>query len=338
MYIKISYFPNFFIQSDWIMENFVYLCDERNKPKMMDKLFFELIRVSTGQLDCLSRGAEPEEWQELYQLAHQHQLAGVCYRGAQALFEFGLRVPHELIIDWMAEAEQIEEQNALLTQRCIEVQQLLLTKNFKSSVLMGQGVARDYSESLQMLRQPDGTDLLVTGDKAGVQALLDTWDDEEIQLHDSIETSKNPYRKWVLDRWFEKNDKALFVKDGEMVRPSASMNLIFQLIRLYRLFLYQGITLRDLMDFFFALKRVAGHGRASTINYEKVIKSLGLLGFSRGVIWVMQEVFGLGEEEQIVKPLESQGTFILHEVMAGRHRFFRLAMKHPVEMLCSLLP
>lgn len=114
------------------MENFVYLCDERNKPKMMDKLFFELIRVSTGQLDCLSRGAEPEEWQELYQLAHQHQLAGVCYRGAQALFEFGLRVPHELIIDWMAEAEQIEEQNALLTQRCIEVQQLLLTKNFKS--------------------------------------------------------------------------------------------------------------------------------------------------------------------------------------------------------------
>ena len=171
-----------------------------------------------------------------------------------------------------------------------------------------------------------------------VKRFYDTWDDEEIQLHDSIETSKNPYRKWVLDRWFEKNDKALFVKDGEMVRPSASMNLIFQLIRLYRLFLYQGITLRDLMDFFFAMKRVAGHGRASTINYEKVIKSLGLLGFSRGVIWVMQEVFGLGEEEQIVKPLESQGTFILHEVMAGRHRFFRLAMKHPVEMLCSLLP
>ena len=316
----------------------MYLCDERNKPKTMEKLFFELIRVSTGQLDCLSRGAEPEEWQELYQLAHQHQLTGVCYRGAQALFEFGLRVPHELIIDWMAEAEQIEERNMQLNQRCIEVQQLLLTQNFKSSVLDGQGAACDYGEQLRFLREPDGIDLLIGGDKDRLQALLDTWNDTEIRLHGTVGLGKNPYRNRVLERWFEKNDKALFVKNGDMVRPSASMSLVYQLVRIYWLFLYKGVTLRELMDCFYAFKRVAGHERASTINYEKVLKELGLLGFSEGVMWVMQEVFGLEESAQVIKPVESRGSFILQEVMSGRRNVLRLLMKYPLDTLYSFLP
>jgi hypothetical protein len=54
----------------------------------MEQLFYELIQVSTKQLDCLSRGPEPEEWHELHDMAHQQQMTGICYRGVQALFEF----------------------------------------------------------------------------------------------------------------------------------------------------------------------------------------------------------------------------------------------------------
>ena len=70
----------------------------------MEKLFFELIRVSMGQLDCLSRGPEPEEWQDLYEMARHQRVLGVCYHGVQRLFEYGLRVPQDMIIDWMARA------------------------------------------------------------------------------------------------------------------------------------------------------------------------------------------------------------------------------------------
>jgi hypothetical protein len=52
-------------------------------------------------------------------------------------------------------------------------------------------------------------------------------------------------------------------------------------------------------------------------------------------MWTMHIVFGLDESLQVVKPSAKQGQFILHEVMSGRH-FFRLLLKHPIEMLFSI--
>jgi len=75
----------------------------------MNELFFELIQVSTGQLDCLSRGPSPEEWQQLYDLSKRHGLTALCYKGVVRLYEFGLRAPQDLSIDWMADAENLGE-------------------------------------------------------------------------------------------------------------------------------------------------------------------------------------------------------------------------------------
>lgn len=71
----------------------------------MQKLFFELIRVALGQLDCVDRAPLTEEWPELYRLSKEHGIAGTCYRGVEKLFEFGLRGPQDLMLDWMEESE-----------------------------------------------------------------------------------------------------------------------------------------------------------------------------------------------------------------------------------------
>ena len=76
----------------------------------MEELFYELMQVAMGRLDCLSRGPEPEEWTALYELSKQQQVAGLCYHGVERLFEFGLRAPQDVSIDWMAEAEEAEGQ------------------------------------------------------------------------------------------------------------------------------------------------------------------------------------------------------------------------------------
>lgn len=80
----------------------------------MNELFFELIQVSTGQLDCLNRGPSPEEWQQLYDLSKRHGLTALCYQGVVHLFEFGLRAPQDLSIDWMADAEELGEASPVL--------------------------------------------------------------------------------------------------------------------------------------------------------------------------------------------------------------------------------
>ena len=223
----------------------------------MEQLFYELIQVSLKQLDCLSRGPEPEEWEELHETARQQKMTGICYRGVQALFEFGLRVPQDLIIDWMAQAETIEERSSIFTQHTIKVQQKLAEKGYPSSVLIGQGSARDYGDELMMLREPDGINIFVDTDIDELTASVDIpeWDETPVMLHNSIGLGKNPYRNWKLRKWFAKNRKSLFVKDGEMVRPAVSMNVVYLILNLYWRFLYEGITMRELTDVFFALKR-----------------------------------------------------------------------------------
>lgn len=79
----------------------------------MQKLFFQLIQVSIGQLDCLDRGPSPEEWFELYRLSKKHGLVSTCYDGVIRLFDFGLRAPQDLSIDWMAETEGDMEVNQI---------------------------------------------------------------------------------------------------------------------------------------------------------------------------------------------------------------------------------
>ena len=303
----------------------------------MEQLFYELIQVSTKQLDCLSRGPEPEEWPELYEMARQQKMTGICYRGVQALFEFGLRVPQDLVIDWMAEAEVIEERNALFTQHTIKVQQKLAEKGYQSSVLIGQGAARDYGDELMMLREPEGINIFVDADLDELKAAvaIPEWDETPIALHNTVGLGRNPLRNMRLRKWFAKNSKSLYVKDGEMVRPSVSMNVVYLIVNLYWRFLYNGITMGELSDCFFALKRLADKERASQVKYDKIFRSLGILHFARGVMWIMHTVFALDESLQVVKPSAKRGAFILREVMSGRS-YFRLLLKYPVEMLFAL--
>lgn len=87
--------------------------------KTIDSLFFELIQVSAGLLDCLSRGPEPEEWQTLYELSKQHHVEGISYQGVMKLFDFGLRAPQDPSLDWMAEAEAIREANETAAQSTV---------------------------------------------------------------------------------------------------------------------------------------------------------------------------------------------------------------------------
>ncbi len=75
------------------------------KQRLLQHLFYQLIQVSVGTLDCLDRGPSSEEWYGLYRMAQEQGLVTTCYDGVVRLFDFGLRAPQDLSIDWMAETE-----------------------------------------------------------------------------------------------------------------------------------------------------------------------------------------------------------------------------------------
>ena len=56
-----------------------------NDDVLMDNLFFELIQVSIGRRDALSRVPSAKEWCALYGLSVKQALTGVCFCGVQRL-------------------------------------------------------------------------------------------------------------------------------------------------------------------------------------------------------------------------------------------------------------
>ena len=107
--------------------------------KTTEELFLELLMVAVGRLDCLSRGPEPEEWQRLYELSKAHKVEGIAYQGVEKLFDYGLRAPQDVSIEWMSEAEMIRETNEQKARRT--------------------PLAAYYPDRLKDLRQDDDDDL-----------------------------------------------------------------------------------------------------------------------------------------------------------------------------------
>lgn len=56
-----------------------------NIMKDLEQIFFELIRVSIGIQESLSRPLKGAEWKELYGMAKMQSLVGVCFAGVRRL-------------------------------------------------------------------------------------------------------------------------------------------------------------------------------------------------------------------------------------------------------------
>lgn len=197
----------------------------------MEELFFELIQVSIGRLDCVSRGPEPEEWTALYELSKRQQVEGICYHGVERLFDFGLRAPQDVSIDWMATAEEIRERNEQAAGQSV--------------------VARYYDEELRHLRSAQD---------------------------DAFQSVPKPTIQHV-----------------------------------YRLFLQHRLNMRVLMDYGFVLRQTAG--KNETLRGGGLLCAIGLRRFAQGIMWVLQTTLALERQYMPYEPLETEGRFLLSDVL-----------------------
>ena len=149
----------------------------------------------------------------MYELAKQQEVAGVCYRGVERLFEFGLRAPQDVSIDWMADAEEAETEQQTGRQR--------------------------------------------------------------IAIQD-----------------------------------------------IYRLYLQKQLTMRVLLSYAQVLRDTAG--KYETLKGGGPLNLLGQRRFARGVMWMLQHTLRLEREKMPFEPMESEGRFLLSDVMQKASRWQRL--------------
>jgi len=294
-------------------------------------LFFELIQVALGQRSELSRVPSGEEWQALKAEAQRQALAGILFSAVEQL-PAEQRPDEDLLFQWLADVNRLEARNALMDRRCLELLRKMEEGGLRATILKGQGVAMLYGP-LRGRRQCGDIDLYVD---AGLEHLmrriprewlgewgykhveLKSWRDTEVELHYRVEYINNPVRNRRLQRWFAAHQDELFHRDGEWVTPTLEMNLFYILLHIYRHFIWQGVGLRQIVDYYFCLKNEnenrASH--SSPLNSQFSIPS-GLTCFARGLMWVMGEVLAMPAGWMPWPPDEKEGRFILEQVLAG---------------------
>ncbi len=104
-----------------------------------------------------------------------------------------------------------------------------------------------------------------------------------------------------------------------MVVPTTEFNLIFLMLHAYRHLTSEGVGLRQVMDYYFALRAVPERfiNSPGGQKVSETIVSLGLTWFAGAMMYVLQEVFGMNSEEFLCKIDEKEGCYLLNEIMTG---------------------
>lgn len=304
-------------------------------------LFFELLQVALGKRSVLSKTPSEQEWQELFDMAKKQAVAGVAMAALEKLSEQGQKPPKDILFEWIGISEQVRQENLRLNKCCKQLQRKLSEAGLRSSILKGQGILSYYDDSLRELRQSGDIDIYVDcGMEKAMNVVqrfkglrveswdykhvhLGIWDDVAVEMHYRVEVMLNLWKNRKLQKWFKNHTEEIFDHTGNtesLITPSVEFNVFYILLHIYRHFLYEGVGMRQLMDYYFVLKNL-GDNVYRNSNRTKfatdAIKEFGMERFARGVMWIMQEAFGLERKCMICVPLESEGRFVLDEVMTG---------------------
>lgn len=299
-------------------------------------LFIELINVALGNKEKLTRNPTEKEWHELYAMCQKQTVAGVAIYALDKLSKVGQKPPQALLFDWVGLSELIKLSNVIMNKYCGELQQRLSEEGFRSSILKGQGVAKYYDKEICMLRQPGDIDVFVDcGREKAIEIAkkwqgepvdwdykhlhLRLWDDVEIEMHYRVEVLLNLVKNARLQKWFKTHEEDVFgtSTDG-MVTPTVEFNVFYVLLHLYRHFLYEGVGLRQLMDYYFVLRNYKDNLNDKSAGYAlDAIRKFGMERFAKGVMWVMQETLSMPKEWMLWEPDEKEGKYILDEIMKG---------------------
>ena len=316
--------------------------------KSINQLFFELVQVSIG-LSKLSTIPTAYEWSQLYDIAKKQSLVGICFNSLQQLYKKHpkqtVNLPVSLKMQWLGIAAKIQQRNEYMNKRCVELQANFAAAGFRNSILKGQGLATLYTNShLNLLRQPGDIDVYVEASREDViryaQSLGDShpnWDykhlhlkvynDVEVEVHYVPEVFLNLWKNRKLQRWFVEHKEDMFdsvkihsnelTEDMSLVTPSIEFNVFYVLLHIYRHFLYEGVGLRQLLDYYFVLRNYKNGSKNSDLQIKATVKSFGMERFTKGLMWVLQYVFNLDDKYFICEADEKEGKYILSQIMQG---------------------
>ncbi len=247
----------------------------------MEAGLFRFLRFSLGlegEVKGLLDGRKGAfDWDACYQFAKRQTLVGVLFDGIQRLPK-ELAPTRPLLLRWLSDSESIRRRNMRMDRASAYIYNKVCTAGFRCCILKGQGNALLYPHPSS--RIPGDVDVwvmanreelrhialsLTEGDGSSLQESLNhmglTVHGVSVELHSTPALLNSPLHNSRLQRWLKRNADlqcsnriALPNNAGEVAVPTVSFNIIYQLCHLFHHCFYEGVGLRQIVDYFFVLK------------------------------------------------------------------------------------
>ena len=305
----------------------------------MNNLFNELLQVSLGSREKLSRVPNEREWETLFEEALNQAIAGILLCGIERLSE-EQRPPLQTLYEWIGEMQFIEAANKHTTKACKRLCEELERDGFRPCVLKGQANHRYYPEAMGRRRSCGDVDLWVypkdNGKRNYVRRTLEyveskheltglcwlhcNFDDESgvpVEVHFRPSFMNDPVHNRRFQNFFDDFESCVGKKeiDGAMIPAlRVEKDVIFQMSHIYRHLIDEGVGLRQIVDYYYVL-RAAQHKGLQHDSILEEINRLGMKRFAKALMYVLKEVCGMGREYLLCEPNEKDGKLLVNEIM-----------------------
>ncbi len=295
-------------------------------------LFFELLQVSIGTKENISKLPVDKEWSALFHLANKHSLTGVLFEGMEKVLTPTKDHKPKKFFSWFAAQQNTKNLNLLQNKRTKELSDIFRSGGFRSCILKGQGTSQYYNNPLY--RQCGDIDIWVEGERdeildfARKQLLhighvdikhsdIDFFVDVPVEVHFLPSWMYNPFTNKILLSFFNAQSDRQFSNFDEKLgfaRTTVDFDLVFSIVHIYRHVFSEGIGLRQLVDYYFIL---LSSTKGQRLDAMKTLIQLKMRGFVGGIMWILKEKFGMKEEFLLCPTNKKHGAFLLHEILVG---------------------
>ena len=260
---------------------------------VMEAGLFRFLRFSLGlegEVKGLLDGRQGcSDWDACYQFAKRQTLVGVLFDGIQRLPK-ELAPARPLLLRWLSDSESIRRRNMRMDRASAYIYNKVCAAGFRSCILKGQGNALLYphpssriSGDVDVWVMANREELrhialsLTEGDGSSLQESLNhiglTVHGVSVELHSTPALLNSPLHNSRLQRWLKRNADlqcsnriALPNNAGEVAVPTLSFNIIYQLCHLFHHCFYEGVGLRQIVDYYFVLKNVDFSGNTNGVS------------------------------------------------------------------------
>lgn len=298
-------------------------------PKITKRLF----ELSQGHID----------WIDLLNFAARQGVIGVYWHGMEKLFKSSVstinKPTDDDVMEWWGEITDIKKRNEDLFKKTEFVSRTFKKEGFDNCILKGQGNALMYPDPF--LRTPGDIDIWLKGEHNTIQQYITKmfpnvksgklhidfpiFKDTLVEVHYTPSYLANPFANKRLQTFFaeeqeKQNENKRTLPNGRQIPvPTPYFNVIFQLSHILRHYMYEGITLKQLVDYFYTLKEFTDWKKkqenqtANTILLS-TLKKFGLLRFAQVVMYIMQEL-GLSHDHLYSEINEKGGKIVLGSIL-----------------------